>query len=167
MTDQQVSSKKKIAVGGAAGAALAVMALSGPVIDHFEGLRLAPYRDPVNIWTDCRGHTGPDVNPSHVNTLAECDAKFTADQRKVIITEGRCTTVAIPVESFAAFTSFGFNAGPGTYCKKFAPLVNAGKLSAACAKLSLYVYAGGQKLPGLVTRRAQERALCERGLSGG
>lgn len=164
MSDTPNTRRRMVAAGGAAAAIALVTAISGPLIDREEGLRLAPYLDAVKVWTDCRGHTGPDVKPGHVNTLAECDVKFDADQRKVILAEGRCTHVAVPVESFAAFTSLGFNAGAGTYCSKFAPLVNAGNLRGACAKLSLYVYAKGRKLPGLVTRRARERALCERGL---
>lgn len=154
-----------VAAGGAGAAAAmaAILAITTPAIEREEGMRLAPYLDPVKIWTECAGHTR-NVDPKHINTLAECRGKLDADQRETILAEGRCTKVAVPIESFAAFTSFGFNAGAGTYCRKFAPLVNAGNLRGACAKLSLYVYAKGRWLPGLAARRARERALCERGL---
>jgi lysozyme len=167
VSDAPPTQKKpgKVLAGGAAAAAAAVMLLSSQLIAPQEGLRTMPYRDPVGIWTDCYGHTGRDVKPGRRNTLAQCDAKFDADQTKAILAIGACTKVAVPIESFAAFTSFSFNAGPKPYCKYFAPLVNAGRLKAACAHLSVYVYAGHRKLPGLVSRRARERALCEKGLA--
>lgn len=37
----------------------------------------------------------------------------------------------------------------------------AGEYQDACIELSRYVYAGGKKLPGLVTRRYHERQLCD------
>lgn len=171
MSDQGVMERhpRKVVAGatGAAAAAAMVMALSGPVIQRFEGTRTIPYRDPIGIWTDCVGHTGKDVIPGRTNTMAQCETKFSADQLKAIRAIGACTKVDVPLESFAAFTSFSFNAGPGPYCRKFAPLVNSGHLASACAKLSAYVYAGGVKLPGLARRRAIERALCEKGLNQG
>lgn len=156
---------RKVAAGGAAAAAAAIMLLSSPLIAPSEGLRTMPYRDPIGIWTECEGHTGKDVKPGHRNTLAECQVKFDADQTKAIKAIGACTKVAVPIESFAAFTSFSFNAGPAPYCKNFAPLINTGRLKAACDRLSVYVYAGHRKLAGLVSRRARERALCLRGVT--
>jgi len=134
------------------------------MIQAYEGTRTVAYIDPVGIVTDCTGHTGPDVHLGEVETLAQCKAIFTADQQAVIKRIASCTKGTAPVDTWAAMTSFSFNAGSGTYCKKFAPLIDAGRLSAACAKLSLYVNAGGMPLAGLVRRRAAERALCEKGL---
>jgi lysozyme len=157
--------RKVVAAGGAAAAAALVIAISGPLIERHEGTVLATYADPVGILTACVGHTGPELRRGQTFSKAQCGAIFSDDQRKVIVAMGRCTRVDVPVESYAALASFGFNAGAGTYCRKFAPLVNAGRLGAACARLSLYVYAAGRKLPGLVIRRARERGVCEHGLS--
>mgnify|MGYP001597181193 CR=1 FL=1 len=64
----------------------------------------------------------------------------------------------------AAFVSFDFNTG--AYCRSAIPaLVAKGEDRAACAQLSRWVYVRGRRVPGLVNRRAAERALCERGLS--
>jgi lysozyme len=156
--------RRVVAAGGAGAAAAAILALSGPLIDGFEGNVLATYKDPVGILTACRGHTGPELRMGQKFSVPACDRIFDADQRKVIVRIGRCTKVDMPVASFASFTSASFNVGSGTYCTKFAPLVNAGNLRGACAKLSLYVYAKKQKLRGLVIRRARERAVCQAGL---
>lgn len=156
---------RRVAAGGAGAAAVAIMAVCGPLISKHEGLVLASYRDPRGIWTDCRGHTGPEVKAGQVFTLAQCNQTFDADQLRIIVSIGDCTTVDAPIASFAAFTSFAFNAGPGTYCRNFAPLVNAGRLKDACEKLPLYVYANHVRLKGLVARRAEELALCLQGVA--
>lgn len=184
---------RKVAAGGALGAAAAIIALSGPMIDRYEGNILVGYLDPVKIATEGRGHTGPDVRVGHAITMAESDRLFDVDQRAVIAAVGRCTKVDVPIESFAAFTSFSFNLGAGTYCHAIAPRVNAGDLAGACAALGRYTLARAPKsgcprgtlrrvtssrgdlyceLPGLVDRRignprlgvVGERTLCEEGL---
>ena len=73
-------------------------------------------------------------------------------------------------EVLGAMISFGYNAGPGTVCSRFAPLINAGHPEQACAKLSSYVFSRDRRsgrmirYQGLVNRRVQERRLCEAGL---
>jgi lysozyme len=80
--------------------------------------------------------------------------------------QGAGIHVDVPVESFAAFTSFAFNVGVRGFCgSKVARMLNAGDLAGACAGMDAWVYAGGRRVQGLVNRRRQERALCERGLS--
>jgi lysozyme len=62
----------------------------------------------------------------------------------------------------AAFLSFAFNVGNGNFCgSTLVRKANAGDMRGACAELSRWVYAGGKELPGLVRRRAAERAMCE------
>ena len=59
-----------------------------------------------------------------------------------------------------ATVSWAFNVGvrcDSTLIRKF----KAGDYAGACAEFSKWVYAGGRKLPGLVKRRAEERARCE------
>ena len=70
-------------------------------------------------------------------------------------------TKQLPPGVFDAFGSFVFNMG----CAKFRSypvytLLLKQEYSAACARLPLYVYGGGVKLPGLVDRRGKEKALC-------
>lgn len=155
----------KVAAGGAAAAVALITAISTPLIATYEGTVLATYRDPVSILTSCTGHTGPELKMGQVFTREECRRTLDSDQLGVIRRIGACTKVDVPIDSFAAFTSFSFNVGSGVYCQRFAPMVNRGDLAGACARMSRYVYAGKTILPGLVRRRARERALCELGLS--
>lgn len=156
---------RKVAAGGVGAAAAAVLAISTPLIQTQEGTVLATYRDPVGILTSCTGHTGSELRMGQRWTKAQCAKVLDEDQAGVLKRVGACTKVDVPVQSFAAFTSFSFNVGSGIYCSRFAPLVNAHNLAGACRKLSAYVYAGGRVLPGLVSRRAAERQLCEKGLT--
>ena len=55
-----------------------------------------------------------------------------------------------------------FNVGNARFCSStLARKANAGDMAGACAELSRWTYAGGKPLPGLVKRRATERAICE------
>lgn len=143
-----------------------VVALATPVVVYFEGFRLEAYRDPVNIVTDCVGHT-KTATPGTTNTVAQCAAKLREDMR--VHWEGirACTpgVTSLSDEEWAAYLSFSYNVGVGAFCRShLAELVRAGSRAAACAELSRWVYAGGQMMPGLIKRRAAERELCEMGL---
>lgn len=155
---------RKVAAGGAGVAMAAILAISTPLIQKHEGTVLATYKDPIGVLTSCVGHTGPELHMGQHWTIAQCSRVLDQDQAGVIKRVGACTKVAVPVQSFAAFVSFSFNVGSGVYCSKFAPLVNAGNLAGVCRNLSLYTWAGGRQLPGLISRRAAERQLCEKGL---
>lgn len=62
----------------------------------------------------------------------------------------------------AAFLSFAFNVGNAAFCQStLVRKANQGNMAGACAELSRWTYAGGKELPGLVRRRAAERAMCE------
>ncbi|OJA47844.1 glycoside hydrolase family protein [Burkholderia ubonensis] len=72
----------------------------------------------------------------------------------------------------AAAVSFAYNVGAGAYCgSTTAKRFSAGDWKGACRAMNeadngrpQWVTAGGRVLPGLVKRRAEERALCERDL---
>jgi lysozyme len=148
--------------GGVLGSVLAACAVAAPVIVQREGWVTKTYADPVAISTVCAGVTG--ARPG-TYTDAQCE-QMTAQalvQHGVAIAQ--CLPANLPTDTRAAFTSFAYNIGDGAFCKsRVARHANAGELPAACAALSLYVYAGGKQLPGLVARRAEERALCMKGL---
>lgn len=76
-----------------------------------------------------------------------------------------CLPAELPPQTRAAFTSFAFNVGSARFCSSgVSRKALAGDLPGACAELSRWIYGGGKVLPGLVTRRATERELCEAGL---
>jgi lysozyme len=154
---------QRAAVAGVA-AVLAASGLAVPLIAKWEGVEERGYLDPVKIPTACVGHTATAVVGKIYSPRACMDllARDTIDHGLKI---DPCIKVPISTETRAALTSFAFNVGAQAFCTStLARKLNAGDLRGACAELSKWVYAGGKKLPGLVRRREEERAYCERGL---
>lgn len=146
---------------GAGLGASALLALAGFVAYH-EGYVPQTYADPVGIPTVCFGHTGPDVQMGQTKTRAECEALLQDDLGRAYAGVRRCITAPMQDHQAAALTSFTFNVGATALCKStLARYANAGDWARACAELDRWVYAKGRKLPGLVKRRAEERAMCE------
>lgn len=142
------------------GAGAAALLLS--YVPKFEGMVLRGYADPIGIVTACAGHTKTAVL-GRPYTPAECTELLDSDL--VGHAEGvLACTPGLKGQTYrlAAATSFAFNVGVGAYCKSsMARKFNAGDYAGACAEMSRWVYAGGRVLPGLVSRRATERAMCE------
>ena len=151
-------------------------------VPQFEGVILRGYTDPIGIVTACVGHTKTAVL-GRPYTKEECESLLVEDL--VVHAEGvlRCTPILRnrPYQ-LAAATSFTFNIGLGNYCRSTtARRFNAGDFAGGCKAMNendaggqQWVYAektpGACKhprtadcvvLPGLVTRRKTERALCE------
>lgn len=141
-----------------AGAAATLIA----VVPKFEGVVLTAAPDPVGIVTACMGDTH-DVQLGQHFTMAECDARLEKQLANTAAEINQCTLLSglTPGERIA-FVDFSYNVGSGAYCKSsMARYAARGDMVAACAQLSRWVYAGGKVLPGLVKRRAWERAICE------
>ena len=148
--------QKLIAQIGAGAAAL----VTAFVAQH-EGLRLWAYRDPVGVLTACYGHTGPDVQPGQTYTPAQCRELLERDLARHAQALA-CIQRPLTDGQKAAFVSFAYNVGSEAFCSSsLVRKANAGDMPGACAELDKWVYAKGQKLPGLVKRRAAERAMCE------
>lgn len=136
------------------------------IIGNAEGCRQDPYMCPANHLTAGIGHAGNDVRGDvsaySLEQIADWFAKDLFDAQNCIEQHvesklGR----QLPPGVFDAFGSFIFNLG----CSKFRgypvyTLLIQGQFEAACARLPLYVYGGGVRLPGLIKRRSQEMALC-------
>ncbi|WP_374189769.1 lysozyme [Burkholderia oklahomensis] len=155
---------------GVVGAAAAALLFS--IVTKFEGVKLVGYLDPVGIPTKCMGDTR-DVVVGKAYSEAECRAsletQLIAHAQPVL----RCTPgLKNRPYQLAAAVSFAYNVGPNAYCNSTtAKRFSAGDWRGACRALNesdsgrpQWVTAGGRVLPGLVKRRAAERALCERGL---
>lgn len=154
--------KRKLAAMVGAGAA--AMLLNW--VPYFEGTILRGYRDPIGIVTACTGHTKTAVL-GRPYTKAECEELLITDLVEHAEGVTVCVTEPMTVGQQAAFVSFAFNVGTYRFCtstlvKKF----NAGDPAGACAELSRWVYAGNERLPGLVTRRQIERDMCEGRMDG-
>lgn len=148
--------KKRLLVGS-------VLALSIPVIKFYEGYHPKAYIDPVGILTACYGHTGDVVRKTYNED--ECESLLKSDALKAIDAVNRNVKTNISNKERAAYTSFVFNVGEGSFIRStMLKLINAGDRIGACNELSKWVYAGGLKLSGLVKRREAERKLCLEGI---
>ena len=87
----------------------------------------------------------------------------------------KCITVPLYMHEFGAYVSLAYSVGAPTVCRKAKPdpitgryepnlidLINARRYAEACERIEAFKYGPGRKvLPGLVKRRAAERAMCE------
>lgn len=154
---------KALAARGVAAALAACGLVTGFVAEH-EGWINVGYRDPVNIVTACSGHTKTAVLGKRY-TDEQCAELLASDIVEHGLGLNRCVTSDIPLETRAAFTSFAFNVGVQAACKSTAVRkLNAGDITGACNELPKWNRAGGKVLPGLTRRRAEERAMCLKGL---
>ena len=141
--------------------------LATPMIQDHEGLRVSAYLDPIGVPTICYGET-LGVKLGDTETVESCNAMLKPRLESFLKEMRACTTVTLPPKTEAAFLSFTYNVGSGTYCKNIArKRLNVGKLVEACEALSLYKYAGGKVFNGLIRRRAEEREMCLLGLEEG
>lgn len=149
---------KRRAIAAALATAIAIPA---------EGLRRVAYYDPPGILTVCRGHTGPDVQKDRMYSVAECDSLMTKDMSKAITQVDACVP-GLPPHVLAAFGDAAFNLGPVIACSTTqstaARMLKAGDIIGACHQLPRWdkarVLGVMVPLPGLTTRRADEKHLC-------
>jgi lysozyme len=136
------------------------------LIRAFEGFSPVPYVCPAGFPTVGYGHVvregehfGESLSPEAGEALLRADLPRY---------EGAvCRLIAVPLADlcFDALVSFTFNLGEGALAAStLRRLVNEGRLGEAGPQFDRWVFAGARKLPGLVRRRAAERALWERGL---
>lgn len=145
-------------------AVMAAAALAVPVIAKWEGMSPIAYRDPApaGYITACYGNR-TDAVLGRTYTEQECASLLAKDAITHGLEIDRCIPASTPFNARAAFTSLAFNIGSTQFCgSALARKLNAGDLPGACAEISRWTRAGSKVLPGLVSRRADERALCER-----
>ncbi|HDL7337895.1 TPA: lysozyme [Yersinia enterocolitica] len=139
--------------------AIAISLLGGN--DGFKGRVYYPYHDVGGILTVCDGHTGENIQPNKYYTDDECN--YLLQQDLLWVKHIVDNTVTYPLNDYqrAALYSFTYNIGPqqfihSTLLKK----LNNNDLIGACNELQRWVYAGGKRWKGLVSRREIERELC-------
>lgn len=131
------------------------------LIRQFEGLRLAAYRCPAGIATIGYGSTA-GVKMGQTITSARAEELLREDVRQFEAAVSRLVKVPLTQGQHDALVSFAFNLGAKALEKStLLRLLNAGDYSGTAAQFDRWVYASGKKLPGLVKRRAAERALFE------
>lgn len=149
-----------IATGATGIGIAAVMVGSGN--DGLEGLEHYPYKDPIGVVTVCYGHTGKDIVWGRYYSTSDCDALLKADLVKVSKQVDPLIKVPTTETQKAALYSFVYNVGVGNFRESTLLLkLNAGDYTAACGELQRWVYAGGKKWKGLISRREVEKQVCE------
>lgn len=130
-----------------------------------EGCVLTAYPDPGSggdPWTIGMGSTR-GVRKGMTITRAEAQARLVVDMTEAGNAVTRWVEVPLNQNQFDALCDFVFNLGEGnfrgsTLLKK----LNAKDYTGAAAEFPRWNKASGKVMPGLVTRRAAERALFER-----
>ena len=164
---------KRIAVASAAvasGLTAALIPIAAQFNGGMEGKENTPYKDPVGVLTVCYGHTGKDIQNRRYSD-EECLALLEKDVAKHAKALD-CINTPLQLHEQVAFVSLAYNIGVAKFCGgsgyKTSTVVNkanAGDMAGACAAMS--AWRNGCKagkcspLPGLVKRRAVERAVCE------
>ncbi|MFZ5719185.1 MAG: lysozyme [Pseudomonadota bacterium] len=168
MSDPNPGAKPKSKVPAARlTAVFAACATAAAMVVHHEGWVTKTYPDPIGKLTACAGVT-ENVQAGRTYGDEACIAMTAQALVKHGVDIDPCIKVELPVKTHAAFVSFAYNVGKANFCSStLIRKANAGDLAGACAELSRWVYAGGKVFPGLVRRRAEERALCEAGVREG
>ena len=119
----------------------------------------------IGFGTTAGVRMGDRTTPTRslVRLLDEVEGVYAAGVKK-------CVTAPLYQHEYEAYVSLAYNIGIGTFCKKAKPgkppnlidLINGGQYAEACKRIEAFKYGPGRKvLPGLVKRRAEERAICE------
>lgn len=128
------------------------------IIKENEGLRLDAYLCPSGIPTIGYGHTG-DVKLGQRITEHQADVILELDLERF---EAGVTEAAPKANEnqFSALVSFAFNIGLKAFAgSALLRAFLAGQIDTAAAQFDRWVHGGRKVLPGLVKRRAAEKAL--------
>jgi GH24 family phage-related lysozyme (muramidase) len=132
------------------------------IVKQSEGFRSNAYRDAGGKWTIGYGHTAT-ADPGETVTRSQAESLLKTDLRSAENAVRRQIHAPLNSNQFSALTSLAYNIGEGGLKKSdVAKHLNAGNHQAAADGFNKIVHVGGPNgrvLPGLVTRRANERAL--------
>ena len=131
------------------------------LIDSFEGFSATPYKDVRGIWTIGYGHViKPGEKFTSLTREAAAHLMYLDAQTAWTGLNKAVQKFQLSQNSVDALVSFIFNVGVGGFSSSPIPaLLNEGNLQEAAVHMNLWVRAGSQVIPGLVTRRAKETAL--------
>lgn len=138
------------------------------IIRQYEGFRAKPYLCPAGVWTIGYGSTryadNRAVMPTdRAITQAQADAIMQATLVQYEDAVNRYAKVPLTQNAFDALVDFAYNAGAknllnSTLLRK----LNLSDYAGAAIEFNKWVFANGSVLPGLVKRRAAEKALFEK-----
>lgn len=130
------------------------------LIKQFEGLRLEPYLCPAGIQTIGYGHTKGVTMKSRRISQEQADDYLRRDLLDAERAVQHFITVPMNDNQFAALVSFVFNVGIANFlASTLRKRLNAGLYLEAASEFENWVLAKKKRIPGLVNRRAAEKAL--------
>lgn len=126
-------------------------------LKEFEGFRRDAYRDVTGVLTIGYGHTGSDVREGDRLTTYAAEELLLMDLREHERAVRRLK-VAHTQGQFDALVSFAFNVGIGRLNRSalLKVICNGGSKAQITREFKRWVFAGGQRMPGLVKRREWE-----------
>ncbi|CAO3446591.1 Phage lysozyme R (EC 3.2.1.17) [Azospirillum argentinense] len=135
------------------------------LVRHFEGLYLKAYLCPAGVPTIGYGHTAGVKMGQTINGL-QAEVYLRADMADAARDVDRLVMAPLTDRQRGALASFVFNLGAGALRDStLRSMLNKGDYKGAAGQFGRWVYAtvNGEKvqLPGLVKRRAAEKALFE------
>lgn len=129
------------------------------LIRQFEDCRLEAYLCPAGIWTIGVGHTR-GVKKGDRCSAQQADVWLTQDLEDAEAAVAMLVKAPLTQAQFDALVSFTFNLGAKALAEStLLILLNKRNYPAAADQFGRWVHSKGQKLGGLVRRRAAEAAL--------
>ena len=131
------------------------------IIKKYEGCKLTAYKCPSGVWTIGYGHTSGVVQGMTI-TQEQADNFLRSDVANAEKYVGQYNELYhFSQNEFDALVSFTYNCGAGNFRK----LINGGQRTKKEISNAIprYNKGGGKVLNGLVKRRADEKALFDRG----
>lgn len=141
------------------------------MIRRWEGFEAKWYADAIGVETIGYGTTRrllqtlrvPPIDPPITKETGHMLLESALTQRFLPRLED-LLDVSLPQPDIDALTSFAYNVGTGAFADStMRALYNDERFEAARDEYTEWVYAGGQKLDGLVARRKDEQALARTG----
>jgi lysozyme len=129
------------------------------LVKGFENLRLKAYLCPAGVWTIGWGATGPGIMRGVVWTLDQAEARINTDVN-IYLAAAAHLCPGLPEGAWVAMADFSYNLGATRLASStLRRRILARDWVRAGVELERWVWGGGKKLPGLVTRRRVERAM--------
>jgi lysozyme len=129
------------------------------LIKQFEGLALKAYKCPANVWTIGYGHTAK-VKENDICTEEQAEQFLLDDLENTYQCIYNMVKRPINDNQFSALCCFIYNVGCNNYrLSRMKILIDAGEFKKAANEFGKWINAKGKILPGLVSRRREERKL--------
>lgn len=128
--------------------------------DDIEGFKSDPYQDPTGIWTQGYGTTGGITQGSESMSQEQAQERLMKDIGEVDNAYNNLVKVDLNPYQKSAVQSLMYNVGSGRFGESEAlKKLNEGDFDGYLKEAGEFRLAGGEQLPGLVSRRNKEAEL--------